>query len=73
MHLQLRPNSKGKEEYCLHSAKVIGKIMNRHNEKQSSKMNKKLNFLQTYNLRQGLHRFGEKGLKALQKRNEPIA
>ena len=64
---QMGPDNKRKEEYSLNPAKVIGKIMNFYNEKQNLKINIKLNILQTYSLRQGLHQFGQEGLKAVQK------
>ena len=72
MHLQIGTNNKNKEEYSLNSAKIIGKIMNFHNEQNKSKTNNKINLLHTYNLRQGLRQFKKKGLEAIKKEMNQI-
>ena len=70
IHLQVK-TSKNIEEYNKNYATVIGKIMNYMEDKYKND-NKEISCVQTYNAKQGIKRFQDKGKEAITKEMDQL-
>ena len=64
MHLHISKNG-NQEEYEMALASIIALVMQKHNDKMSNHVN--IACSQTYNLKQGINKFGATGKKAVTK------
>eukprot|EP00957_Ditylum_brightwellii_P016092 1211840-Ditylum_brightwellii.AAC.2 len=63
----LQTNNTSQEEYTKETAHVIGTVMSHYSTALAKEEGQQCQFAQTYRLRKGLNKFGNKGKKAVNK------